>query len=53
MELSGWIFLIGAWSIIIYLTIFCFVRVFGLEKGNNQKQKDNSDENTKTDGVKI
>ncbi len=45
MELSGWIFLIGAWGIIIYLTVFCFVRVFASERKENKS--DNSEESKK------
>ncbi len=42
MELSGWIFLIGAWGIIIYLTVFCFIRVFASER--KEKKINNSAE---------
>jgi hypothetical protein len=44
MELSGWIFLIGAWGIIIYLTVFCFIRVFVSERKENVSKKEQSNE---------
>ncbi len=51
MELSGWIFLIGAWGIIIYLTVFCFVRVFASERKEN-KFKNSEEDNNYEKGIK-
>lgn len=45
MELSGWIFLVGAWGIIIYLTVFCFVRVFASEKKENKLSNPSEEKN--------
>ncbi len=45
MELSGWIFLTGAWGIIIYLTVFCFVRVFASEKKEKRLKNPEEDKN--------
>jgi hypothetical protein len=38
MRLSGWIFMISAWSMIIGLAVFCFKKVFekGMDAGENE-----------------
>ena len=28
MKTGGWIFLIFSWGIILWLTVFCFIKVF-------------------------
>jgi len=45
--LNGWIFLISAWTIIIYLTVLCFVRVMASEKKSNQSFKESTNERSK------
>jgi len=43
MKISGWIFLIFSWSIILAISFFCFRNIFkggfsGEEKEDNQKK---------------
>lgn len=43
MKLSGWIFMIFSWAMILSLAIFCFNRIFkkGLNGGDEPKMKNN------------
>ena len=47
MTTGGWIFLIGGWGSIIYLTVFCFIRVFASDKKDNTTVKEKNYENGK------
>ncbi len=42
LTLTGWIFVVVAWSAIISLNIFCFGRILGGRKKDNQKNNPNN-----------
>ncbi len=39
MKLSGWIFMILSWAVILGLAGFCFSRIFKKEFGKSEKSK--------------
>jgi hypothetical protein len=39
MKLSGWIFMITSWGMILGLTIFCFSRIFRKGFGGEDSEK--------------
>jgi hypothetical protein len=40
MTFAAWIFLILSWGIIIYLTVYCFVRILAVTKKEDKKKID-------------
>ena len=36
MRLDGWIFMLASWSVIIGLTVYCFIRTLRSNKKNSE-----------------
>ncbi len=49
MTFEGWIFLIVSWGTIIFLTIYCFVKVLVVTK-KDDKVGQEKEQNSKKDG---
>lgn len=54
MTFEGWIFLIVSWGTIIFLTIYCFVKVLVVTKKdgkNTEEKKQDPEKNRSTERI--